>query len=147
MAPRFPAIILLTGFLGCARPHLVEQPAHSPPASDVTPQNEELKRSEPVQHSYSLGMSRVQVRAELADSYLFASATRPATGWTRQVSPPAGREVLRFESSHPDQLVQSCDVYRVGHRKAPSMYYGIRLDYFYFDRDDKLIGFNWIILD
>jgi hypothetical protein len=50
-----------------------------------------------------------------------------------------------FERSHPS-AVEACDVYWVGHTNPPSMYYGKRLNYFYFDGDEKLIGFDrWVI--
>jgi len=105
-----------------------------------------LPHSQKATRSFSLGMTREQVRAELSDSWLFVSASRPDTGWSNEVSPPAGGRVLVFERSHP-RRVEACDVYWVGHTNAPSMYFGKRLDYFYFDRDEKLIGFDWRILD
>ena len=97
------------------------------------------------QHSYSLGMSRKEVRAELADSWLLVSASRPPAGWSVQVSPPAGGRAAMFEGSHPG-AVEACDVYWVGHTNAPRIYSGKWLNYFYFDRSDKLIGFErWVM--
>jgi len=50
-----------------------------------------------------------------------------------------------FERSHPG-AVEMCDVYWVGHTNAPRMYRGPWLNYFYFDRKEKLIGFDrWVI--
>jgi hypothetical protein len=90
-------------------------------------------------------MTRKEVRADLADSWLLVSASRPPTGWSSQVSPPAGGRAAMFERSHPG-AVETCDVYWVGHTNAPSMYFGRWLNYFYFDRDEKLIGFDrWVI--
>jgi hypothetical protein len=40
-----------------------------------------------------------------------------------------------------------CDVYWIGHTTTPKMYYGKKLHYFYFDRDEKLIGYDWRIFD
>jgi len=92
-------------------------------------------------------MSRDDVRAALADSWLLASVSRPEAGWTREVSPPAGGRAARFEMTNPGMIVEMCDVYWIGHTHAPRTYYGKRLDYFYFDCDEKLIGFEWCILD
>jgi hypothetical protein len=105
------------------------------------------QRSWQLSYSYPLGMTRKDLRKELASSCLFMSASRPPTGWSRQVSPPAGERAMVFESSKPGTIVEACDVYWIGHTNAPKMYYGKRLDYFYFDRDEKLIGFDWRIID
>ncbi len=97
-------------------------------------------------HSYSLGMGRKEVREGLADSWLLISASRPVTGWSGDVSPPAGGQAAAFESSNAGIIVETCDVYRVGHTNALKMYYGIWLDYFYFDRNDRLVGSGrWVI--
>ena len=97
-------------------------------------------------HSFSVGMTRKELRADLVDSYLVASASRPATGRSGQVSPPAGGRAAMFERSHPGATVEAYDVFWVGHTNRPSMYFGKWLDYFYFDRDEKLIGFDrWVI--
>jgi hypothetical protein len=132
---RFISFILATGFLtGCVtRPQPTEQ-ATPPPQKHAQ-----------AKHSYSVGMSRNEVRAKLADSWLLVSASRPLAGWSGQVSPPAGGFAEMFERSHPG-AVEACDVYWVGHTNAPSMYSGKWLNYFYFDRNDKLIGFDrWVI--
>jgi len=90
-------------------------------------------------------MSRKEVRAELSDSWLLVAASRPATGWSSQTSPPAGARAVMFERSHPD-AVEACDVYWVGHTNAPNMYFGKWLNYFYFGANEKLIGFDrWVI--
>jgi hypothetical protein len=133
---RFISFILTLGLLmGCA--------SRSQQAQQLTPQ----PRTERTKHVFSVGMTRNEVRADLADSHLLASASRPASGWSRQVSPPAGGQAAMFEGSHAGATVEACDVYWIGHTNAPSMYYGKRLNYFYFDRDDKLIGFDWWVID
>ena len=98
------------------------------------------------EHSCTIGMTRKEVRAALADSWLYVSASRPPAGWSRGDSPPAGGRAARFESS-PSGAVESCDVYWIGHAYPPKTHFGKRLDCFYFDRDEKLIGFDWCILD
>lgn len=134
---RFIYFILMFGLLmGCVtRPCQIEQPASQP------------QRSERAKHSFSIGMTRMEVRTDLADSYLLASASRPAGGWSRVVSPPAGGRAVMFEFSHPGIIVEACDVYWIGHTNRPSMYYGQWLKYFYFDRDQKLIGFDTRVID
>ena len=132
---RFISFILTLGLLtGCAtRPQQSQQLATQP------------QRSERAKRSFSVGMNRKEVRADLSDSYLLVSASRPATGWSREVSPPAGGRAAMFERYHPG-AVEACDVYWVGHTNAPRMYFGKWLNYFYFDRDQKLIGFDrWVI--
>jgi hypothetical protein len=74
------------------------------------------------------------------------SATRPNTGWSRAISPPAGGFAAEFEGSHRGATVSYCDVYWIGHTNPPTMYYGIQLNYFYFDSEQMLIGFEeWVI--
>src|SRR5450755_2162471 len=122
---RFIPLFLTVGLLtGCATgPHQsLPQPSRQP------------QRTERAKHSFSIGMTRKEVRADLADSWLLVSASRPLTGWSSQVSPPAGGRAAMFERSHPG-AVEACDVYWVGHTNAPSMYFGRWLNYFYFDRD------------
>ena len=133
---RFIPLILTVGLLtSCST-------GTRPPPQQSLPQPQ---RGERPKHSFSVGMTRKDVRAELADSWLLVSADRPATGWSSQVSPPAGRFASMFERSHPG-AVEACDVYWVGHTNAPGMYYGKFLNYFYFDREQKLIGFDrWAI--
>jgi cytochrome c len=97
--------------------------------------------------SISVGMTREQVRGALTNSCLVTSASRPATGWSGKISPPAGRSAVRFEFAHPGSTVEACDVYWVGHTKAPNTFYGIWLNYFYFDRDDNLVGFERLVRD
>ena len=54
-------------------------------------------------------------------------------------------EVREF---HPGTIVKACEVYLVGHTNAPKgSYYGKWLNYFYFDRDEKLIGFDRLVID
>jgi hypothetical protein len=97
------------------------------------------------EHSFLAGMTRKEVRAELGDSWLLVAASRPASGWSSQVSPPAGGRAEMFDSSHSG-AVAACDVYWVGHTNPPSTYFGKRLDYFYYDRDEKLIESEiWVI--
>ena len=133
---RFIPLTLTVGLLvGCAT-----VPHQGPPEASQQPQ-----RIERAKHSFLVGMTRKEVRVDLSDSWLLVSASRPATGWSSQISPPAGRYAAIFEHSHPD-AVGACDVYWVGHTNAPSIYFGKWLNYFYFDRDDKLIGFDrWVI--
>jgi len=130
MTPLF-SFVLATGLLaGCA--------THPPQSAQAAPS--------PQPESASVGMTREQVRANLTNAWLLVSASRPATGWSRQVAPPAGRFAASFESSRPGVAVEACDVYWVGHTNAPTMYYGKWLNYYYFDRDQKLIGFaRWVI--
>lgn len=120
------------------------------------PRNEEAlplsQRNRQLPYSYSLGMTRKELRAELTDSCLFVSASRPPTGWSSQVSPPAGGQAAEFESSKPGTIVEMCDIYWIGHTNTPKintpkMYYGKKLHYFYFNRDEKLIGYDWMIID
>ena len=92
-------------------------------------------------------MSRDAIRAELADSCHLVSAPRPLEGWSRNAFPPAGRFAGRFEASHGGATVEHCDVYWIGHTNAPKIYYGIWLNYFYFDQEMKLIGFDWRVID
>src|SRR6266446_1991247 len=133
---RLISFIFAAGLLsGCATRPQASEPATPPP-----------ERSARASTWFSVGMTREQVRADLRDSWLLVSASRPAAGWSREVSPPAGRFAARFESSHPDAAVEACDVYWVGHTNAPSMYYGKWLTYFYFDRNQKLTGFDrWVV--
>jgi hypothetical protein len=94
---------------------------------------------------FSVGMTREQVRKDLKDSRLLIATPRPTAGWSSRISPPAGSRAARFERSHAC-VVGACDVYWVGHADAPRTYDGISLTYFYFDRDDELIGFDtWVI--
>jgi hypothetical protein len=95
----------------------------------------------------SLGQKRDDLRARLQDSCLVLAASRPVNGWSWEVSRLAGRFALEFENSHAGALVQSCDVYWLGHTNAPLRYLGIRLKYFYFDRNDRLIGSDSWVLD
>jgi hypothetical protein len=76
----------------------------------------------------------------------FGIRIAPATGWSSQASPPAGGRAARFERSH-SAAVQTCDVYWVGDTNPPTMYFGMWLNYFYFDTDEKLIGFDRWVLD
>src|SRR5438132_1369271 len=109
LIPLISAVGLL---IGCATgPNEIRQP---PPHAD---QRERSK------HSFSVGMTHEQLRADLTDSWLLISASRPPAGWSRQVSPPAGERAARFEQSHAG-AVHSCDVYWIGHTNAPRMYYG-----------------------
>ena len=134
---RLVSFVLATGLLiGCAT---------SPPPGEQAMQHPQ--RTERAPQSFSVGMSRNEVRAELADSWLLVSASRPISGWSRQVSPPAGGRAVHFESSHPGTVAEACGVYWVGHTNAPRMYYGIWFNYFYFDQDEKLIGFDQWVLD
>src|ERR1022692_4798083 len=98
---RFIAFILATGFLmSCAaRPQRTKQAASPPQRPEQAATTTE--RSERALHSYSVGVSRKEVRADLADSWLLASAMRPVNGWSREVSPPSGGHAARFESSIP----------------------------------------------
>ena len=133
---RLVTLFLVSGLLlSCAsRPRSTSHAVSTPPHSKAA------------LHSYSLGMSRREVRADLSDSWLLVSASRPVTGWSSHVLPPAGGRAVKFERSHEGSLVEKCDVYWVGHTNAPKMNYGIWLNYFYFDGDDKLIGFDrWVI--
>jgi hypothetical protein len=134
---RFIKLILAIEFLtGCAtHPHPIEKATLQP------------RQSEPASHLYSVGMSRKELRADFADSWLLVSASRPVTGWSNEVSPPAGEFAAKYESSNVGIVVASCDVYWVGHTSAPKMYYGKWLNYFYFDRNDKLIGFDRAVID
>ena len=134
---RFILFILTAGLLiGCA--------THRPRSEQATPHSQ---RTERAPHSFSIGSSRKEVRADLSDSWLLVSASRPVSGWSRKVSPPAGGRAVRFESSHPGSPAEACDVYWIGHTNAPRMYYGIWLNCFYFDHDEKLIGFDRWVLD
>jgi hypothetical protein len=134
---RFIPLILTAGVLtGCTTGPHTSAPQPSP----------QPQRSERAKHSFSVGMTRKEVRAELAGSWLLVSASRPPTGWSSQDSPPAGGRAAMVERSLPG-AVSACDVFWVGHTNAPKMYFGKRLDYFYFDRDEKLIRFDWWILD
>ena len=87
---RLISLILAIGlFTGCAnRQRESEQTRHQP------------QKSERATHSYSLGMSRKELRAELADSWLLVSASRPVNRWSHDVSPPAGGRAGSFENSH-----------------------------------------------
>jgi len=96
---------------------------------------------------YHVGMSREELRLDVSNSWLVASASRPTNGWSRRIATPAGGRAVQFESSHSGVVVQHCDVYWVGHTNRPSMYYGIWLHYFYFDNGNKLVGFNSWVLD
>jgi hypothetical protein len=96
---------------------------------------------------YQVGMSREELRVAVSNSCLVASASRPTNGWSRRIAPPAGSRAMQFEFSHPSVVVQYCDVYWVGHTNRPSMYYGLRLHYFYFDSGNKLLGFKSWVLD
>jgi hypothetical protein len=128
------SFILAVGFLAGCRTRQQEQPAI------------QLQSREQVRHSFSIGMTRGQVHADLTDSWLVVSASRPDTGWSREVSPPAGSFAGWYESSHPNSNVESCDVFWIGHTNAPAVYFGIRLRYFYFDREQKLIAHEgWVI--
>lgn len=132
---RFPLFLVATGLLaGCAT-HAQQNEQAEPKVG-----NHEAT------HSFSIGMTREQVRVELTNSWHLMSASRPTTGWSKEVSPPADGRAVRFEHSHPDAKVESCDVYWIDHTDPPAMYYGIWLDYFYFDHKQKLIGFDrWVI--
>ena len=132
---RFISLILTIGLLqGCTAPH------QGP--TQPSPQQQRSKRSK---HSFSVGMTRKEVQAKLADSWLLVSASRPPSGWSSQDSPPAGGFASMFERSHPG-AVEACEVYWVGHTNAPTIYFGKWLNYFYFDREEKLIGFDkWVI--
>jgi len=132
--PAFGLYALAIGLLaGCA--------THPRQSMQATPP----QRSQHAIHSFSVGMTRGQVREDLTDSWLLVSASRPAGGWSSQISPPAGGQAATFERFHSD-AVEACDVYWVGHTHAPAMYYGIRLNYFYYDRNQRLIGFErWVI--
>ncbi len=134
MTRLYSFLVIVGLWAGCStHPRQSEQTAPPPPQSQRT------------SHSFSVGMTREQVRAELTDSWLLVSASRPTTGWSSQVSPPAGARAAMFERSHSG-AVEACDVYWLGHTNAPRMYYGKWLNYFYFDRDQKLIGFDrWVI--
>jgi hypothetical protein len=130
-------LILATGLvIGCVNQPLKSEQAAPPPQT-----------TERARHSFLVGMSRKEVRKELADSWLLVSASRPVSGWSKRDSPPAGGRVVRFESSHPGTVVEECEVYWVGHTNAPRMYYGIWLSYYYFDRDEKLIAFDRSVID
>jgi hypothetical protein len=96
---------------------------------------------------YHVRMSREALRSAVSNSWLVASASRPTNGWSRQITPPAGGQAMRFEFSQPGVVVQHCDVYWLGHTNRPGMIYGRRLDYFYFDKGNKLVGLGWVILD
>jgi hypothetical protein len=135
MARSIPFVLTVGLLTGCTT-----GPHQTPPQPSPQPQSSERPK-----HSFSLGMTRKEVRAELTDSWLLVFASRPATGWSSHVSPPAGGRAVMFERSHPG-AVEACDVYWVGHTNPPSIYFGIWLNYFYFDRDEKLIGFDrWVI--
>lgn len=96
--------------------------------------------------SYPEGMSRDEVRRELAGSWRLVSAARPASGWSKEFAAPAGSRAGSFERVHPGVTVEVCDVYRVGHTNAPWTYHGVWLTYFYYDRSKKLIGTDrWVI--
>jgi hypothetical protein len=132
---RFFSFLIVVGLWAACSTHPRQSEQSAPPP----------QRSQRASHSFSIGMTREQVRAELTDSWLLVSASRPSVGWSSQVSPPAGRFAASFEGWHPD-AVEACDVYWLGHTNAPSMYYGKWLNYFYFDRKQKLIGFEkWVI--
>ncbi|SRR6266498_2998091 len=137
--------IFITQLLvSCTHRQVTEHAVHPPAASDKLPQEHTSNQAE---HRYSVGMSRAQVKDELANSYLLVSASRPKSGWSIRVSRPAGGRAARFESSHNGRVVQTCEVYWVGHTNAPRIYCGIWLDYFYFDRDEKLIGYDRFVID
>ena len=135
MRPLFPFLLAIVLVMRCA--------AHLPQDENPVPPPQ---RSERPSQSVSIGMTREQLRAQLMHSWLLVAAARPDGGWSRQFSQPAGRFAGRFESSHPGIGVEACDVYWIGHTNAPSMYYGIPLNYYYFDSEQKLIGFDkWVI--
>ena len=99
------------------------------------------------------GMSREELHAQLASSRLLLSASRPIQGWSGDIDFPTGSSAGDFERLHAGIVVQICDVYWVGHTNNPKIYnipktfyFGRRLDYFYFDEQDRLVGFErWTI--
>ncbi len=93
-------------------------------------------------HRFSIRTSR-EVREKLKDSWLLVSASRPNWAWSADISRPAGRAASSFEHSHPDATVEECDVYWTGHNYPPIRYQGIRLNSYYFDRNEMLIGSEW----
>jgi hypothetical protein len=101
----------------------------------------------PHQNEKGSGISREEVRAYLADSWLLVSASRPITGWRALYRAPAGGRAKDFEHFHPGITVHMCDVYWVGHSNAPPLDAGIWLDYFYFDRHERLIESERIIIE
>jgi hypothetical protein len=98
-------------------------------------------------HPWSVGMRREELRAMLADSWLLVCAPRPKGGWSSDDCRPAGGPARAFESSHEGNSVQTCEVYLLGSTHAPSSYYGHWLNFFYFDSDERLIGFERRIFD
>ena len=134
---RFISFLLASGlFTSCTTRPLWNEVATPPP-----------QRGLYATHSYSVGMTRKELRAEFADSWLVAHASRPVGGWSELIYPLYGNSADRFERRHQNTIVDSCDVYWVGHTNAPRIQEGIWLDYFLFDRNEKLVGFDKRVID
>ena len=109
----------------------------------VDPANSQ--RTQPGKHTFSIGVTRQQVRKNFADSWLVQSVRRPNGGWLRDAAPPGTKFAARFEDGNGEKTVEACDVYWVGHTNATSTYYGKQLEYFYFDHEERLIGSeSWV---
>src|SRR5262249_5666606 len=119
---------------------------------DYDPETGQCSKFGPVRgrNSYALGLSQQAVAAAVCDSCLVMCASRPSTGGSKEISRPAGSMAMRFERSHAGTAVAKCDVYWLGHYDAPGEatgYAGVDLTYFYFDGNDKMMGYETLIFD
>src|SRR5687767_4695404 len=98
---------------------------------------------------YKPGAPREQLAAELnaVAAKCLVSKTRPADGWPalrNKTNSKAETAAYQFEQNNPGLTVQTSEEYWVWREytyTSPFSIPGVWLDYLFFDKDDKLLGY------